>query len=130
MKTRLYIFIHNLNFDFPVIKSFKFLHDSGYKPESIIIENPPTILKFSIRDKNNKIIPKLTEYFYKTVYELNADEMSYVLPQFIVECINERNEFSLMIDQLKKKYYKLINVKVDVKDIESGQQVHQVLQNY
>ena len=65
-----------------------------------------------VRDKNNKIIPKLTEYFYKTVYELNADDKSYVLPQFIVECINERNEFSLMIDQLKKKYYNLVNVKV------------------
>ena len=84
--------------------------------------------EFHVRNKNGKIIPKLTEYFYKTVYELNADDKTYVLPQFITEFTKERNEFSLMIDQLKKKYFNLINVKVDLRDIQSGQQAHQLLQ--
>jgi hypothetical protein len=49
-KTKLYLFCHNTGFDLPVLNTFDALDKHGWKLETAIIENPPTILKFT-KDK-------------------------------------------------------------------------------
>jgi hypothetical protein len=46
-KTKLYMFCHNTGFDLPVLNTFDALTKHGWKLETAIIENPPTILKFT-----------------------------------------------------------------------------------
>ena len=81
-----------------------------------------------IRDNNNRIIQ--TQYSYKTIHELNANDKSYKLPHFIKDFCEQKPELFTYITKLKQKYSPLINLKADLdfKNIESGQQSHQLLQ--
>lgn len=73
-KNKLFIFCHNLNFDFPVIKAFQYTEKYGYEPSKVIIENPPTILEFRKKDSDNKtstiVFIDTLNYFRMSLAEL------------------------------------------------------------
>ncbi|KKN12319.1 hypothetical protein LCGC14_1017710 [marine sediment metagenome] len=45
-KTRLYVYAHNMEFDFTVVSGFAYFERNGWETKTAIIEGPPTILSF------------------------------------------------------------------------------------
>ncbi len=45
-KTRLYVYAHNMEFDFTVVSGFAYFERKGWETKTAIIEGPPTILTF------------------------------------------------------------------------------------
>jgi len=49
-KTKLYVWCHNSNFDYPVLDIFSYLSENDYKLQLAVISGPPTIMRYR---KNN-----------------------------------------------------------------------------
>jgi len=59
LKTKMYLFCHNTNFDLPVLDCFHALPELGYELKFGVIEGPPTILKWLKKGKNITILDTL-----------------------------------------------------------------------
>lgn len=61
-KKKLYVYAHNLSFDFTVIEGFKRMLEAGWEIKRAIIEGPPTIISFR-RDKSTITFLDTLNYF-------------------------------------------------------------------
>lgn len=71
-RTKLYIFAHNMSFDFTVLGGFENLHQMGWKLIRSVIESPPTILTFRKRKKTITLLCTLN-YFRVSLAKLAKD---------------------------------------------------------
>lgn len=71
-KSRVWVFAHNLAFDFQVMRGFGELKARGWSIKSIISENPPTILTFTHEQRTLKFVDTLN-YWPVSLATLGAE---------------------------------------------------------
>ena len=71
-QTKLYVFAHNMSFDFTVMGGFLNMKDMGWKLTQSVIESPPTILTFRKRKKTITFVCTLN-YFRASLAKLAKD---------------------------------------------------------
>lgn len=58
-KTKLYVWCHNSNFDYPVLDLFAYLSKNGYKLSLAVLSGPPTICRYKKQDTSVVLLDTL-----------------------------------------------------------------------
>lgn len=69
--TKTYIFAHNMEFDFTVLKGFTYLLKRGWKIKSCVLEGPPTVISFKNGTRTIVFVCTLN-YFRQSLESLGA----------------------------------------------------------